>query len=165
MMLDPEETSRILHEFFYTDDFDPAAYEPSQEVTDRVWKAQQEAAYVLHCLGGTKLELPIFIDVEYSGDYPRGRADRLSNTQREVIINAFCRVVMDAGYEAGVYSGEYYYKNNLDYTSLSKYTLWLASYTRSARLPDFPGSYDMWQFTDSGLVNGITGIVDMNASF
>lgn len=128
-------------------------------------EAQQEAAYVLHCLGGTKLELPIFIDVEYSGDYPRGRADRLSNTQREVIINAFCRVVMDAGYEAGVYSGEYYYKNNLDYTSLSKYTLWLASYTRSAQLPDFPGRYDMWQFTDSGLVNGITGIVDMNASF
>ncbi len=45
MMLDPEETSRILHEFFYTDDFDPATYEPSQEVTDRVWRAQQEAAY------------------------------------------------------------------------------------------------------------------------
>ncbi len=128
-------------------------------------EAQQEAAYVLHCLGGTKLELPIFIDVEYSGDYPHGRADRLSNTQREVIINAFCRTVMDAGHEAGVYSGEYYYKYNLDYNSLGKYTIWLASYTRSARLPDFPGRYDMWQFTDGGLVSGITGIVDMNASF
>ena len=128
-------------------------------------EAQQEAAYVLHCLGGTKLEMPIFIDVEYSGDYPHGRADRLSNTEREVIINAFCRTVMDAGYEAGVYSGEYYYKYNLDYNSLSKYTLWLASYTKSARLPDFPGHYDMWQFTDGGLLNGITGIVDMNASF
>ena len=128
-------------------------------------EAQQEAAYVLHCLGGTKLEMPIFIDVEYSGDYPHGRADRLSNTEREVIINAFCRTVMDAGYEAGVYSGEYYYKYNLDFNSLGKYTLWLASYTRSARLPDFPGSYDIWQFTDGGLVNGITGIVDMNAVF
>ncbi len=128
-------------------------------------EAQQEAAYVLHCLGGSKLELPIFIDVEYSGDYPHGRADQLSNTEREVIINAFCRTVMDAGYEAGVYSGEYYYKYNLDFTSLSKYSLWLASYTKSARLPDFPGSYDIWQFTDGGLVNGITGIVDMNAVF
>lgn len=128
-------------------------------------EAQQEAAYVLHCLGGTKLEMPIFIDVEYSGDYPHGRADKLSNTQREVIINAFCRTVMDAGYKAGVYSGEYYYKYNLDYDSLGKYTIWLASYTKSARLPNFPGRYDMWQFTDGGLVNGITGIVDMNASF
>lgn len=128
-------------------------------------EAQQEASYVLECIGGMDLELPIFIDVEYSGDYPRGRADKLSNTEREVIINAFCRTVMDAGYEAGVYSGEYYYKNNLDYNSLSKYTIWLASYTKSARLPDFPGRYDMWQFTDSGLVSGITGIVDMNVSF
>ncbi len=45
MMMDPEETSRILHAFFYTDDFDPQTYEPSQEVVNRVWKAQQEAAY------------------------------------------------------------------------------------------------------------------------
>lgn len=128
-------------------------------------EAVQEADYAIHCLGGTELELPIFIDVEYSGDYPHGRADKLSNTQREVIINAFCRTVMDAGYKAGVYSGEYYYKYNLDYDSLGKYTIWLASYTKSARLPNFPGRYDMWQFTDGGLVNGITGIVDMNASF
>ena len=128
-------------------------------------EAQQEAAYVLECIGGMDVELPIFIDVEYSGDYPLGRADNLGNTEREVIINAFCRTVMDAGYKAGVYSGEYYYKYNLDYESLSKYTIWLASYTKSARLPDFPGSYDIWQFTDSGLVNGITGIVDMNAVF
>lgn len=128
-------------------------------------EAVQEADYVIHCLGGTELKLPIFIDVEYSGDYPHGRADKLSNTEREVIINAFCRTVMDAGYDAGVYSGEYYYKYNLDFVSLNKYSIWLASYTKSARLPDFPGNYDMWQFTDSGLVNGITGIVDMNAVF
>lgn len=128
-------------------------------------EAQQEADYVIRCLGGSALELPVFIDVEYSGDYPRGRADTLTNTEREVIIDVFCRTVMDAGYEAGVYSGEYYYKYNLDYRSLSKYTLWLASYTRGARLPDFPVGYDIWQFTESGIVNGITGIVDMNAVF
>lgn len=126
-------------------------------------EAQEEALYVLDCLGGTELSLPIFIDVEYSGDYPHGRADRLSNTQREVIINAFCRTVMDGGYEAGVYSGQNYFKNNLDMRSLTKYTLWLASYTKNARLPNYPGHYDLWQFTDSGRVNGITGVVDMNA--
>lgn len=126
-------------------------------------EATEEALYVLDCLGGTKLELPIFIDVEYSGDYPKGRADQLSNTQREVIINAFCRTVIDGGYEAGVYSGQNYFKNNLDIRSLTKYTLWLASYTKNARFPNYPGHYDLWQFTDSGRVNGITGVVDMNA--
>lgn len=126
-------------------------------------EAEEEARYVLGCLGGTKLELPIFIDVEYSGDYPHGRADRLSRSQRELIINAFCRTVMDQGYEAGVYSGQNYFKSNLDMRSLTKYTLWLASYTKNTRLPNYPGHYDLWQFTDSGRVDGITGIVDMNA--
>lgn len=128
-------------------------------------EAAEEASYVLGCLGGARLALPIFIDVEYSGDYPNGRADRLSNARREEIINSFCRTVMDSGYQAGVYSGENYYKYNLNVASLSKYTIWLASYTRSARLPDFPGEYDLWQFTDCGIVNGISGVVDMNASF
>lgn len=128
-------------------------------------EAAEEALYVLDCLGGTELELPIFIDVEYSGDYPHGRADTLSRSQRELIINSFCRTVMDHSYEAGVYSGQNYFKHNLDMRSLTKYTVWLASYTKKARLPDYPGHYDLWQFTDSGRVNGITGMVDMNAVF
>lgn len=125
-------------------------------------EAEQEALYVLECLGGTKLELPIFIDVEYSGDYPHGRADNLNRSQRELIINAFCRTVMDRGYAAGVYSGQNYFKFNLDMRSLTKYTLWLASYTKNFRLPNYPGHYDLWQFTESGRVDGITGVVDMN---
>ena len=128
-------------------------------------EAEEEARYVLACLGGTKLELPIFIDVEYSGDYPHGRADQLSKAQRELIINAFCRAVRDHGYEAGVYSGQNYFKFNLDMRSLTKYTIWLASYTKNARLPNYPGHYDLWQFTDRGRVNGISGIVDMNMMF
>lgn len=138
--------------YFYSTAIDPA-------------EAAEEARYVLDCLKGAPLELPIFIDVEYSGDYPKGRADKLSSAQRELIINSFCTTVMDSGYKVGVYSGQNYFKYNLNFNSLDKYTIWLASYTRAARLPSFPGRYDMWQFTDSGTVNGIHGIVDMNASY
>lgn len=42
MMLDPEETVRILHEFFYGS-FDPESYVASDEVQARVWQAQQKA--------------------------------------------------------------------------------------------------------------------------
>lgn len=42
MMLDKEETTRILHEFFYGS-FDPESYVASDEVQSRVWKAQQKA--------------------------------------------------------------------------------------------------------------------------
>lgn len=42
MMLDQEETTRILDEFFFGS-FDPESYVASDEVQSRVWKAQQKA--------------------------------------------------------------------------------------------------------------------------
>ena len=41
-------------------------------------EAVDEANFVLSCLNGTELEYPIFFDIEQSGDYPKGRCDRLS---------------------------------------------------------------------------------------
>ncbi len=81
------------------------------------------------------------------------------------IIDAFCETVIDAGYRAGVYSGQNFFQYNLDYPSSSKYDIWLASYTKYNRLPNFREEYDMWQFTDRGVVPGIPSVVDMNAIY
>jgi GH25 family lysozyme M1 (1,4-beta-N-acetylmuramidase) len=129
-------------------------------------EAEDEALYVIECLNGTKLDLPIYIDVEYSGDYPNGRADKLSSERRSQIIDSFCTTVENNGYEAGVYSSQSYFMYNLSVDYLTqRYSIWLASYTRAAILPSFQWNYDIWQFTDNGKVNGITGTVDMNAWF
>ena len=128
-------------------------------------EAVQEASLVLERLGGTALDLPIYIDLEASGDYPNGRSDQLTKAQRTEIVNAFCGTVQNSGYRAGVYSGQNFYKNSMDYYSLNNYNIWLASYTSFNQVPNFSGRYDIWQFTDSGVVNGISGVVDMNAVF
>lgn len=128
-------------------------------------EAVQEASLVLKRLNGTALDYPIFIDVEQSGDYPYGRSDGLSKTARSEIVNAFCMTVINSGYRAGVYSGQNFFQNHIDHSSLTQYYIWLASYTSNNRLPAFSGHYDMWQFTDGGVVNGIRGCVDMNAIF
>lgn len=128
-------------------------------------EAVQEASLVLERLNGVTLDYPIFIDVEQSGDYPYGRADQLSKSTRSEIVNAFCSTVINSGYRAGVYSGQNFYQNHIDHPSLTQYYIWLASYTSSNRLPSFSGHYDMWQFTDSGVVNGIKGKVDMNVIY
>lgn len=128
-------------------------------------EAIAEAAFVVSRLNGAKLSMPVYFDTEQSGDYPYGRADQLHKSLRSEIIDAFCETVMDAGYRAGVYSGQNFFKYHIDYLSICKYDTWLASYTRSNRLPNFREEYDMWQFTDSGVVNGIPGVVDMNAIF
>ena len=128
-------------------------------------EARQEADLIVGMLGGMELEYPVFFDIEQSGDYPLGRADRLSKPARAQIVRAFCDRVRDAGYTPGVYSGINFLNNHISRSSYAPYYTWLANYTRRNRLPEFPYPYDMWQFTDAGHVNGIRGVVDMNVVY
>lgn len=128
-------------------------------------EAVEEASLALDILNGTALDLPVYIDMEYSGDYPNGRADKLTAQQRFEIVEAFCTTVKSGGYTPGVYAGQYYFENGaLNFSQVSKYNVWLASYTRDQKLPSFSG-YNMWQFTSAGTVNGISGNVDLNVIF
>ena len=129
------------------------------------YEAVEEASVALSTIGGIPLDFPIFIDMEYSGEYPNGRADQLSSGARTEIAVAFCETVRSSGYRAGVYASQNYLKANIDYGTISRYTIWLASYTSENRLPNFANRYDLWQFTDRGHVDGIGGDVDMNVIF
>ena len=128
-------------------------------------EAQEEASLVLTRLNGFPLDLPVYFDTEQSGEYPNGRADRLNKARRYEIISSFCRAIQDGGYEAGVYSGQNFLKNHVAFHTLEANPVWLASYTRYNRLPDFPYPYGMWQFTDSGVVAGVRGVADMNVIY
>ena len=128
-------------------------------------EAEEEARYVLSKLNGLTLEMPVYIDVEQSGNYPRGRMDTLNKSQRAHVINTFCRVVSEAGYRPGVYSAQHYFSCMVDFSSVSTYDIWLANYTSYNRMPSFKNHYELWQFTPYGRVNGISGVVDMNAVF
>ncbi len=128
-------------------------------------EAVQEASVVIEKLKGVHLDYPVFIDMEFSGSYPNGRADKLATAMRVDIANAFCRTVISSGYAAGIYTSEYYMTSSMDYRSLSQYSYWLANYTEGNAMPGFSGRYDLWQFTNAGQLNGISGTVDMNVIF
>ncbi len=128
-------------------------------------EAVEEASFTLQRLNGQKIDLPVFIDMEYSGDRPNGRADNLTPEERTDIINAFCETVENSGYRAGVYSGQNFFHDEIQLDRVNRYYTWLASYTENNRLPDFRGRYDMWQFTSSGSINGIEADVDLNVIF
>lgn len=128
-------------------------------------EAIQEASVVIEMLGGTGLDMPVYIDMEYSGDFPYGRADTLGTAQRVEIINAFCKTIVNSGYTAGVYSGESLLTHEVDYNSIAQYSVWLANYTENNSLPSYPHSYHIWQFTDRGVVTGMGGNVDLNVIF
>ena len=139
---------------------DLGVYFYSTAVTPR--EAIEEAVTVVRTLNGAHLECPIFQDMEYSGEYPEGRADRLTKAQRMEIIDAFCRTVQLYGYRAGVYSGEFFFTHELEPRGLAPYTVWLANYDPDIPAPDPGARYEIWQFTDRAKVSGINGGTDLN---
>lgn len=128
-------------------------------------EAIQEASVVIETLGGIGLEMPVYIDMEYSSRFPAGRADTLSKAQRVEIISAFAKTLENSGYNAGIYSGESLLSTSVDHRALSRYCVWVANYTENNALPTYPHDYHIWQFTDRGRISGMSGNVDINVIF
>ncbi len=122
----------------------------------------EEAASAIATLNGFQLDLPIYIDMEYSGDYPNGRADGLTPSERSDIIAAFSSAVEAAGYRAGLYASEGYVRFDLDYKTVSYLPLWMASYTVDNLLPQYINDYEIWQQTDTTYAGGVDGPFDLD---
>jgi len=124
-------------------------------------EAVEEASMTLSLIKGMGVGYPVFIDTERTSG-GNGRADGLSSEARTAVCKAFCETIRSGGYTAGIYASKDWYNNNLTYSSLSGYKIWLAQY---ASAPSFSGKHDMWQYTAKGTVPGISGKVDMNLSY
>lgn len=115
-----------------------------------VAEAKQEAKVCLACIKGKTLELPVYYDLEESGQTKLGMS-ALTN-----IAIAFCDAIKSGGYRAGVYSNLNWLNNHLDYEKLrSKYSIWLAQWSSNPSK-----SCDIWQNADNGRISGISGNVD-----
>lgn len=121
-------------------------------------EAVEEASMVLSQIKGYKITYPVFIDVESSG----GRADGLDAGTRTRVINAFCQTIQNGGYRAGIYANKTWLAQKMNISALSGYKIWLAQYNTHVT---YGGRYDMWQYSSSGSVAGISGKVDMNLSY
>ena len=119
-------------------------------------EAVEEASMVLSLVGGYSLPLGVYYDTEsVSG----GRANAISASERTACAVAFCETIRNAGYRAGVYSYASWFYNALNFANISKYNIWIAQYREKL---SFNYKYNIWQYTGSGHVNGISKPVDMN---
>ncbi len=133
----------------------------TQAINER--EAVEEASMCLDMCSGYKLNYPIFIDMEDAGS-SGARTNNLSNAQRTAIVKAFCDTVKAGGYTAGLYANKYYLESKIYTSQLSGSTvIWLAHYT-SGRT-SYAGRYDMWQYSATGSVSGISGAVDLDISY
>ena len=126
-----------------------------------VEEAIEEANIVIEALKGYNITFPVVYDTEYRED---GRANDLSNAERTACAKAFCETILAAGYTPVVYSSTNWAVLDLNLEGLTNFDLWYAYYGTPENLY-LPYGFTMWQYTDSGKVDGISTNVDLNICF
>lgn len=128
-----------------------------------VSEAEKDAETVLSWLDGKQLEYPVYYDMENSAQLGSG----ITTEMRTKMCLAFLDKMWEKGWFAGTYANGNWFSNYLNKAELGKkYELWLASWMNSG-LPsrDYSGEYGLWQYTDSGKVNGISTAVDLDVAY
>lgn len=134
-------------------------YSNATNTAEAVEEASLAVSYARQ-VGG--VNLPIYMDVE-------GPRMPLSNKPLLTsICKAFCETVRSAGYQTGVYASISLWVNKLDYSVLSAYNIWIARY--NSVLSD--GKYNwsgkkvnVWQYSETGNVDGISGHTDLDFAY
>ena len=131
-----------------------------------VEEAKQEANFLLEILetnGVTPDDLayPIAFDIE-------GKAVSPSKEVNTGKVTAFCEIIRDAGYLPMVYASKTVIQDYLYYDEISANNIWMAAWTSTPNDTEifdncFP--VDMWQYSESGTVDGINGRVDLNICY
>ena len=123
-------------------------------------EAVEEADYVANLLTGYEISYPVVFDTErYAKE---ARANDLSVKDRTDICIAFCDRITELGYTPMIYANTKYMVMGLDLERLEKYDKWFACYTNHITMPY---DFKMLQYSDTGVVPGIKGNVDMDISF
>ena len=121
-------------------------------------EAIEQAVWVVNTLKPYGIDLPIYIDSEYSNKNHNGRADNISKEQRTKNILAFCNKIIELGYNAGVYASNSWFKSMLIFDQIKYLNIWCARY--STNNPTV-SKYDIWQY-GSELFNWANGAIDVN---
>ena len=107
-----------------------------------------------------KLSFPIFLDYEeYTLKLAQDNKVNLNLSSVSNICETFLSNLKLHGYKCGIYTNKtvskYYISDNLR----NSYDSWIAQYNDKCT---YWGKYTMWQYSQSGKVDGISGNVDLN---
>ena len=160
------ETGQICEDRYFRRNIEGAAaagldvgvYFYSQAITPE--EAAEEAEYVIATLAeaGIPVTMPVVFDWEFVTDEDPARTDGMTGDIQTECCKAFCDRIVSAGYSPMYYATVSTALFRYDMGELP-YPLWLAEYAEKTQ---FIYDYDMWQYSCSGVVDGIEGLVDLN---
>jgi len=127
-------------------------------------EAIEEAQYCIEKAKDYNITLPIVYDYETTtvNGTKTGRKynAKLSKAAATQNCQAFCDTIQDAGYTPMIYANKNDLSTLIDGASLGEsYKIWLAHYTSKTT---YTGSYEFWQYSEKGKVDGISGNIDCN---
>jgi len=122
-------------------------------------EAEKEANVCLDIINPYKknINMPIAFDWE-DDSYRYCIKYKITPTRKlcDSMATAFCKVIEKAGYQSMLYTNPNYLSQ---FFTRSKYKhLWVAQYFSKCQI----ANVDIWQYTDKGRINGISGNVDMD---
>ena len=116
-------------------------------------EARLEADVFLKVIKGKQFEFPVYYDVEEKKQFDLGK-EAVS-----AIMRAFLSKVEAAGYFTGLYGSASSLTTHTADDIKNRYTIWLAHWVNQT---NYSGAYAVWQYSEKGNVNGITGSVDLD---
>ncbi|MBO0994632.1 GH25 family lysozyme [Bacillus sp. SD088] len=124
-------------------------------------EARSEVDHAFRLLRGKNPTYPIAFDMEDADNYKRKRGMPSKATLIDICFT-WLKAVEDAGYFVSLYASLSWLNGSLKSRKLDRFDKWVAQWGPKCT---YKGSYQMWQYSSTGQVAGISGHVDMNEAY
>ena len=119
----------------------------------------EEATFVLNLIKDYEIIYPVVYDFEmFNENRTKGISDRTINNNAVKFLD----YIRAHGYIGMLYTNLSAINKHWDLDKIEGYGIWYAQYIDQAT---YEGKYEMWQYADNGVIDGIIGDVDLNESY
>lgn len=138
---------------------DTGVYFYSQAISPE--EAIEEAEYVINLMAEINYtpDLAVVFDWEFPTDEDPARTDDVTGAIQTACAEQFCGRIKDAGFVPMYYATINHALFRYDMGVLKDYALWMAEYKADTQ---FTYDYAVWQYSCSGVVDGVEGLCDLN---
>ncbi|MDD3430349.1 MAG: GH25 family lysozyme [Oscillospiraceae bacterium] len=116
---------------------------------------------------GYRLDYPVYVDYESPNLTDSNKNGGLTNASRTALLRSSMIALDKAGYYPAFYTFESFAVYSIHTQELLNegYDFWIANFNGSVGTVGYTGRYDVWQYSSTGGVPGVTVDVDKNISY
>lgn len=122
---------------------------------------KEEVDFVCKRLEGKEISYPVVFDLEKIKN-DEARTDNLTTEEITSMTEQFCKLIEEKGYTPCIYGNAKIFTTKMKLEQFNNYQKWYADYQEK---PIYIYDFEIWQYTEEGKINGISGNIDLNIQF